>query len=134
MMMVPYSYLRSFLPFDDSVFGEHDRYELIQVAGRFVRAEVALAPFHIKVPVTILSWLFAGWLAALACGYPAGQAAALWEKLGGTPARSLTRLIRSLALLAYAEDPRVVARIGASTVPERQAQYRQRRTRKAEAA
>lgn len=125
MFYVPGTYLAAFLPFEEVGLTAAERKALMARVSSFVRAEVALAPAHIRLPVCILSWVFAGWLGLLAFRAPAWQAANWWEKLGGMPARALTRLIRSLALLAFAEDRLVAMRTGTLTVSARQARFRE---------
>jgi hypothetical protein len=101
-MFVPRAYLRDLLP---SVTPDADA--RVDDAARFVQAEVALAPLHLRVPILFLGTVFFLWFggARLAgCSIPFAETT--WERFGGAPARALTRLIRSLALLRLAESER----------------------------
>jgi hypothetical protein len=66
-----------------------------------------LAPLQLRVPIAVLSLGFCAWMAVAGrLGWSAERSAAGWERLG-VPFRALTRLQRSLALLALADDRRL---------------------------
>jgi hypothetical protein len=102
---------------------------LDQVAG-FVRAEGALAPLPIRLGLTALSLALLAWLGVLALGRRDREAALeYWDRFAGAPGRALTRMLRSLTLIAYLDHPLVRSRMGVATVPERQRHYRAFRAR-----
>ena len=124
-MLVPFPYIQHILPFESSNIGLHERVWLVREAGLFIEEEVALSPFHLRLPITVLSYIFGLWLslARLANKEPE-YAGALWDHYGGTPARSLTRLIRSLSLLYFAEHPQVKMAQGYPVTAQKQEKYR----------
>lgn len=85
----------------------------------FVKAEIASAPFHIRLGIHVLiaAFLFGAVVRGLGRGFsrrePAWRCAYLqaWSKLG-PQAQALVRLLRSLTLLAYFEHPVVVEVLG----------------------
>jgi hypothetical protein len=97
---------------------------LDQVAG-FVRAEGALAPLPIRLGLTALSLALLAWLGL--GRRDREKALRRWDQLTGAPGRALTRMLRSLSLLAYLDHPLVRSRMGVATVPERQRQFRELR-------
>ncbi len=100
---------------------------LDEVAG-FVRAEGALAPLPIRLGLSALSLALLAWIGVLALGRrDRDWALRHWDRLAGAPGRALTRVLRSLSLIAYLDHPLVRSRMGVATVPERQRHYRELR-------
>ena len=97
---------------------------LDQVAG-FVRAEGALAPLPIRLGLAALSLALLAWLGL--GRRDREKALQRWDQRTGAPGRALTRMLRSLSLLAYLDHPLVRSRMGVATVPERQRQFRELR-------
>lgn len=101
----------------------------------FVRAELRLAPFHVRVGLAVLAALFSLYVAVATSGRGLGPLAdaqrnrllAGWERLGGNAARSFLRVMRSLTLLAFFDHPAVLAALGAPVPEERQHVFRERR-------
>jgi hypothetical protein len=125
-MLAPRAYLSSFLPFEGLNLTPAAQDNLINETARFVRDEVMLAPFHLRAGIVVFALLFNLWLAiARLGGLSTVTAATRWEKFGA-PMRSLTRLIRSLALLYFCEHPAVLEKQGVLTAKRRQEIFRAR--------
>jgi hypothetical protein len=122
--MLPRAVTESFLGWDVGLsVAERERVHRDVVA--FVRAEIALAPAHIRFVLRVLAGTFAAWiiLTRLA-GIDVAAAIAAWSHLTGPPGGMLIRLLRSLALLAFGEHPLVRARLGEPSVTALQSDRR----------
>lgn len=122
MPFISRAFLLSFLPL--GAFEVAQQRQLADDAARYVASEIMLAPLHLRFALSIAVSLFSLWVFCLSWRLSAAEAAALFETLGGSPVRNITRLIRSLALLHVAENPLVLHALGTATVPERQNHYR----------
>jgi hypothetical protein len=109
-----------------------DRAEVLRHTTEFMGRQIALAPFHIRLG-------FGGLLLAFRCyslvrlGSPnlASRAArnkTLAEFSALLPlASGLERLLRSMTVLVFLEEPIVLAALGEPTGADRQSEYRRRR-------
>jgi hypothetical protein len=107
---------------------EAERDSVLDEVARFVRAEGALAPLPIRLGLTALSLALLAWLGL--GRRDREKALQQWDRLAGAPGRALTRLLRSLTLIAYLDHPLVRSRMGVATVPERQRHFRELRASK----
>jgi hypothetical protein len=83
----------------------------------FIRAEIALAPAHLRLALRVLATAFAAWIVvARLAGIGAEAATAAWTRFTGSPGGMFVRLLRSLAILAFGEHPIVRARLGEPSV------------------
>jgi hypothetical protein len=104
---------------------EAERESVLDEVAGFVRAEGALAPLPIRLGLAALSLALLAWLRALALARRDRETALNhWDRLAGAPGRALTRMLRSLTLIAYLDHPLVRSRMGVGTVPERQRRFR----------
>lgn len=126
-MLVPTAALSVLLPLE-VVPTQADRARVLAGAAAFIRAEVGLAPAHVRTGVTVLSVAFAGWvwLGSLGTGSPVSAVTA-WERVAGSPGRSLTRLLRSLGVLWLLEDDVVLRSLGIPPLRDRNEAARERR-------
>jgi hypothetical protein len=107
---------------------EAERSSVLDEVAGFVRAEGALAPLPIRLGLAALSLALLAWLGILGLGRGNREAALQhWDRLAGAPGRALTRMLRSLTLIAYLDHPLVRSRMGVATVPERQRRFRELR-------
>jgi len=115
-MIILKPFLRSFLPRE--VAGIENEILLA------VKKHFSLAPPHLRLALSILSFLFALWFYVSASFMPRDKAIDLWEKIA-PPCAAFIRAVRSLSLLHYLEHPAILKRLGALTVPERQERFRE---------
>ncbi len=134
--MLPFEALcESFLP-DWPRLEPPQRQAALADTAAFVKAEIAIAPSHIRFGVGLLTAAF--FLGALVVGRgrgfgrrgPAWRRSYLrrWLKLG-PQAQALVRLVRSLTLLAYLEHALVLEVLGVEPGRKRQERYREQRRR-----
>ena len=124
------------------VMPSNERELAVREAARFVRHELRLAPFHIRLPLRVLAVGLGSCYVIARMGSRGDKAAAgawpravaWWCAIGGAPAQSHLRLLRSLALLAFLEHPLVLVRLGAPDTPQRQLLFRARRRQMLEKA
>jgi len=110
---------------EDLGVGEAEHDAVLRDVAAFVRAEGALAPQPLRLGLAVLSLALLAWMGALSPGRGGpDRALELWDRIAGTPGRALTRVLRSLTLVAYLDHPLVRARLGVATVPERQRRFR----------
>lgn len=122
MPPLSHAFLASFLPLD-GLDGQQQRH-IIRETASFIRDEVFLSPLHLRIPLVILITVFYVWVTGLSWRFTAEEAATWFEKLGASPARNLTRLLRSLALLYALEHPLILKKMGAPSVPHRHDHFR----------
>jgi hypothetical protein len=89
-------------------------------AAAFVRAEIALAPAHIRCGIAVLGTAFH--ITWMLCGGNVESAVRL-----APPLRKYWQLIHQLAVLAYLEHPDILNAIGMENGAARQATFRARR-------
>ena len=103
--MLPFfchAFLEDLVP--DEIPGVEERRTLVRNTAAYIRASLNLAPFHLRLPLILAVSLFGLWVSLLRPFLPPARAAALWELWGGSPARQVARLVRSLALFYMAEQ------------------------------
>ena len=124
--MLPYKALcESLLP-DWPMLELQQRGTVLADTSDFVKAEIAGAPFHIRLGVSVLAavFFFGAVVLGLGRGFsrrgPAWRRSYLqtWLKLG-PQAQAFVRLLRSLTLLAYLEHPLVLEVLGIELGGER---------------
>ena len=92
----------------------------------FVRAQLALAPFHIRTGFGVLFLVFCVY-ALLRPGLDRARALMAFSALPLPMVGGVERLLRAATMLAFFDDPVVVAAIGEMPADERQRQFRARR-------
>lgn len=122
MPPLSHAFLASFLPLDGLDIVQQRR--IVRETSSFIRDELFLSPLHIRIPLIILVTVFYVWVSALSWRFTAEEAAMWFEKLGLSPARNITRLIRSLGLLYAMEHPLILEKLGAPSVPQRHEHFR----------
>ena len=102
-----------------------------KAALAFVERELALAPAHVRIGLKALGAAFAAFarIAALGRGFKplasAKREAILrnWSRLG-FPFAAYVRVMRSLAILAFAEHPATLEAMGLESAEEKQTRFR----------
>lgn len=105
-----------------------------EAAIAFVEREMALAPVHVRIGLKALGAAFAVFarIAALGRGFKPlsrGKRETIlrnWSRLG-FPFAAYVRVMRSLAVLAFAEHPATLAAMGLESAEEKQARFRAKR-------
>ena len=91
----------------------------------FVRAQLALAPFHIRLGFAVLFLAFS--LYALLRPGPRSRVLMEFSALPLPMVAGVERLLRAATMLAFFDDALVVTAIGETPADERQRQFRARR-------
>lgn len=121
---------------DEPALAAEERQAAQAAAADFLRRQLAIAPFHVRIGVRLLAAvLFAAALAA-GLGRPFATRELAWRRAfldraarSSLPVAMVVRLYRSLTLLAYLEQPAVRAALGADPVGARIAEHRAERRR-----
>ncbi|HXB54087.1 MAG TPA: hypothetical protein VN461_04840 [Vicinamibacteria bacterium] len=100
----------------------------------FVQQALAMAPWHLRIGVNVLTLCLTAWLSIYlgltrlrAITHDMGERAIeLFERMPN-PAPGLVRLYRSLAMLAFYDHPIVMALMGIESSEERQTRFRELR-------
>jgi hypothetical protein len=104
------------------------RAEVSGHCARFVRAQLALAPFHIRMGVAVLFAAFRLYLLFTRGPWPsrASHSAALtgFSALPLPLVAGLERLLRAATILAFFDEPAVLAALGEEGAPARQRDFR----------
>lgn len=97
----------------------------------FVRAQLCLAPFHVRAGFRVLFVAYRLYALLHAGPYPSrsSRAAALtaFSALPFPMVEGLERILRSMSLLVFFEDPDVLAALGEDSPAMRQAVFRAKR-------
>jgi hypothetical protein len=114
------------------------RGEVIAACTRFVRAQLGLAPFHIRFGFRVLFTAFLMY-ASFRCGlFPSvaarAQALTSFSALPLPLVAGLERLLRASTMLAFFEHPLVLGALGEPASAERQQTFRGLRARQLGAA
>jgi hypothetical protein len=99
-----------------------ERTEVIASCTGFVRAQIGLAPFHIRFGFRVLFIAFSLYAPFRSEG--AGQALTSFSALPLPLVAGLERLLRASTLLAFFEHPLVLRALGEPTPAERQQTFR----------
>ncbi len=121
---------------DEPALAAADREAAHAAAADFLRRQLAIAPFHVRLGVRLLGFAFFAAALAAGLGRPFASRELAWRRAfldrvsrSSMPGAMLVRLYRSLTLLAYLEQPAVRAALGADAVAERIAEHRAMRAR-----
>ncbi len=98
-----------------------ERADVVAECTRFVRAQLGLAPFHIRFGFRVLFIAFS--LYALFSSEP-GRALTSFSALPLPLVAGLERLLRASTMLAFFEHPLVLKALGEPTPAERQQTFR----------
>ena len=105
------------------VLGPAARAEVSAHCVGFVRAQLALAPFHIRFGFAVLFFVFS--LYALARpGLGRARTLTAFSALPLPMVAGVERLLRAATILAFFDEPLVLAAIGGMRADQRQAQFR----------
>ena len=106
---------------------------LPEIAG-FVRTEIALAPFHVRIGVRVLTFAFFLLARIVATGRGFSSRPAEWQAWymafwgGLSPqTQAMVRVYRSLSVLAFYESAPVLAALEVEAREDQVARFRQRR-------
>lgn len=107
------------------------RAEIARRCARLVREQITCAPFHVRTGLHILFVLYRCFV-LLRVGYTAsGEVRAkLLAEFSALPwpmVFALERVLRAMTLLAYVDQPEVLAALGEQTIAERQEVFRAKR-------
>jgi hypothetical protein len=110
-----------------------DRTQIVTACTRFVRAQLGLAPFHIRFGFRVLFLAFQAYTPFRAGLFPnaAGRARALasFSALPLPLVAGLERLLRASTMLAFFDHPLVLKALREDTPAERQQTFRSLRAR-----